>query len=416
MDKFTNSSWFFKVISLLLAILLYISVSVEGQVSTTSGGFTDTTDTINDIKVIAQYDSDNLLVTGIPESVSMTLQGSNSIVKTAILERKYELYVDLTSLPLGTHTVPIHYRNISDKLTVKIKPAEIKVTIYEKVTKNFPVQVQYINKDKLIEGYKLQDPLIKPKQVSITGPKETIDTIASVKAFVDLSGVQETFSKDVTVRAYTSAGEEVPITIDPSTVNVTVPVISPSKMVSIGIQQKGQLPSDLELVSIEVVPNEVTIFGPLSQIKSISSINNIEVDLSSITDNAVIEKSIPLPDGVEKALPDKVTIKVTVKKMMQKRIENVPIEITNVGSEYTAKITGPANGNSTITVYGEQSLVTNIKASDLSVVVDASTLTEGTHKVPIILKGPEGVQVTADVTEATITIQQQNTTTEQAPQ
>ncbi|MGM9986160.1 MAG: YbbR-like domain-containing protein [Bacillaceae bacterium] len=411
MDKFINSSWFLKIISLLLAVLLYISIAVEGEVgnlNTTGSFFSDVPEQIEDVKITAIYDSENLTVSGIPSGVDMTLQGSNSIVKSTILEKKYEVYVDLSSLPLGTHTVPLKYKNISDKLKVKLKPAQVTVTIQEKITKKFPVEVKYINKDKIVDGYKLEDPLIKPTRVTVTGPKETVDDITSIRAIVDLKGVNQTFSKNVNIRAYNDDGEEVPIDIEPNVVNVTIPVVTPSKVVSLNVKQTGKLSDNLELVSIEVDPKNVTIFGPLHQINSIGYLNGPEIDLSTIKESTVIEKDIPLIDGIEKALPSKVEIKITVRQIEKKTIKNVPIELTGLPSGYEANFVNPSDGKMDITIEGEKSIVDSINASDFKVNVNVSSYGAGQHKVSLQITAPKDVQLVSNLKEATIDIQKQD--------
>jgi YbbR domain-containing protein len=243
MDKLMSNHWFMKAFALLLTIMLYMSVNIEEKESksgTTRNavGQTDV-ETVTNVPVIAYYDEDNLVVFGVPKSVNVTLEGPASILKTTAVQRDFEIYVDLTNYELGTHNVTLKYKDISDKLTVKIDPATIQVTIQEKVSKDFSVDVDFIHKNKMPDGYSVEQPIVKPHVVSITGAKDVVDRVALVKARVDLDNASETVQQESRVIAYDREGKILNVDINPSVVEVTVPIASPSKSVPLKIIERG---------------------------------------------------------------------------------------------------------------------------------------------------------------------------------
>ena len=98
------------------------------------------------------YDNENLVVTGVPETVNMTIEGPTNIVQTTKLLKDFTLRVDLSSLPMGRHTVEIEHENISDKLQVRFDPATIEVVIEEKITQTFRVDPE-LNERLLAEDF-----------------------------------------------------------------------------------------------------------------------------------------------------------------------------------------------------------------------------------------------------------------------
>jgi len=58
----------------------------------------------------------------------------------------------------------------------------------------------------------------------------------------------------------------------------------------------GKLQENLELVRVEVIPNEVSIIGPESKVKETYKVRTSPIDLSSLTESIEIETDLILPD------------------------------------------------------------------------------------------------------------------------
>src|SRR5699024_6994513 len=160
MDNWFNNKWFVRGISLAFAILLYVFVSYEMTTTQSEsripgGADTDRVQTLNDVPVSIRIDGDKYVVSGVPEFVTVSLEGPNSILTPTVMQRNFEIFVDLRDLGEGTHTVDLEYTRISDELSVYIEPKTIDITIEERATEGFVVKVDCINIDKLPEGYEL---------------------------------------------------------------------------------------------------------------------------------------------------------------------------------------------------------------------------------------------------------------------
>src|SRR5690625_1922071 len=225
MDKWFKSKWFVRVISLAFAILLYVTVSVEGNPTQSDSRFiptsSDDMETIDDVPVDIRIDEERFVVSGVPEYVSVSLEGANSILTPTVRQRNFNAYVDLEGLGEGEHTVEIEHENVPNGLTVYIEPKAIDVTIEERETKEFNVNVDFINTDQLPDGYELGDPVVDPETVTITSSKNVISQIAMVKVFVDVTDVTDAINKrEVPVNVYDNRGNELKVHVEPETVGI----------------------------------------------------------------------------------------------------------------------------------------------------------------------------------------------------
>ncbi|MDG2703181.1 CdaR family protein, partial [Vibrio parahaemolyticus] len=129
MDKILNNRWAVKFLALVFALLLYGAVnSAQAPTPKKIGESffpTSTTDeaTLTDIPVKAYYDDEKYVVTGVPQTVNVTIKGSTSAVKTARQTKNFEIYADMQNLTTGTHKVELKARDVSKGITLTINPS-----------------------------------------------------------------------------------------------------------------------------------------------------------------------------------------------------------------------------------------------------------------------------------------------------
>lgn len=389
MDKLMDSRWFMRIISLILAIMLYLSVNPElEKLGTSALKQSDNTETIRGVPVEVIYDSENLVVTGVPETVDVTIEGPRSIVQSTKALKDFRIYVDLTNANIGVSQVPIKYENISDKLTVRIDPAYATVSIQERVSKEFSVEAEF-NKNQLAEGFIAETPIIHPEKVTIIGAKDVIDQISYVKATIDWQGkIDETISREASILVLDHNLNKLNVIVQPKTVQVTIPVKNPSKTVPVRIKTSGELPGGAEL--IEVVPSvkEVTLYGYEEVLKNIDALE-LEVDLSKIKETTEITLPVELQKGLNKASVPNVTVNVKIDPVEKKTFENIAVKTVGLSTSYEMEYVD--EGQVDLTVQGLKSQVDQLQADDFQVYVDVSKLAVGEHEVTIKVEGPEQV-------------------------
>ncbi|UHA60925.1 YbbR-like domain-containing protein [Metabacillus litoralis] len=325
MDRLMNNHWVMRIIALFLAIMLYASVNIEsgsqgGTQSTNPFNSSPSLDkaTVTDVPVVTYFDQENLVVTGVPEAVNVTLEGPTVALTKARTVKDFEIYADLNNLSIGTHRVQLKIKNLSEDLEASINPSTITVSIEEKVTKDFPVEVDFTNEDKLEEGYTPDQPIVNPNSIRVTASKEVIDRIETVQATVNLETAKETINQESRITIYDSDGNILPVEVEPSVVDVTVPIKSPSKTLPFKISREGELEKGLSILSIEPNPKEITVYGPLDVLEKYEFLDGIKVDLSKIQKDTSIEVDVPVPEGITKVSPEKIKLEIDVEEQQEK--------------------------------------------------------------------------------------------------
>jgi YbbR domain-containing protein len=405
MDKWMDNPWFIKILSLVLALLLYSSVSHTG-----SNKLTDvyvpgeqTTATITNIPVKAYYDTENLVVSGIPNTVDMTIKGPITHVQTAKALRNFEVYVDLTNAKIGRQKVKLQVKDLSDRLKATIKPATINVTVQEKITKEFKVDAEF-NVNQIEDGFAADQPVVEPKRVKITGAKSEIDRIAYVKAVVeDDKPLKDTITREARVQVLDRDLNKLAVVVQPAAVKVTIPIKETNKTVPINIVQKGTPPTGVTISSISLDTKQAVISGSDDILKNTNSVR-VEVDVSKITDNTTLTLPVIISNGVTKVTPQLVKATVTVNKQGEKTISGVPIKMKGLAPNNTAEITDPANQMISLIVDGPSAALNTMGPGDFSAYIDLSNLDAGSHDVDIHIDGPPEVKWKPDKSKATITI------------
>ena len=395
MDKLTSSSWFMKMGAFLIAIIMFFSVNSNPDNKSNNSIDTPSsteTATIKNVPVEIYYDTNNLVVSGIPEMLDITIEGPKSLVISAKNKMDFEIYVDLSDPEIGTQKVPIKVKNLSDKISYTLTQNNTTAVVEEKVSETFDVEVEF-DKSLLAKGYTSDPPYVSPSEVKITGAKSHVEEVSVVKATVKTnSDVTNDITTEATVQAFDNNMNLLDVNIKPNTVDISINVNSPSKEVSLSTKVTGAPPEGVTIESIKLDSEKATIYGGESILKGIKEIS-VPVDVSNIDEDTIIEIPVSLPDGVVGSSVDTVKVTIKVKKKDYTRtISNIPVEITGQDEDkYETKIIEPSNGMVDLVIEGEESIIKPLKVSDFKVFVDVGDLKEGSHNVTLMVNAPDNV-------------------------
>ncbi|WP_100013035.1 YbbR-like domain-containing protein [Lentibacillus sediminis] len=408
MDNWFNSKWFVRVISLVFAVLLYVFVSVEinnteNNDDNAAPGNSDEMQTLEEVPVNIRIDSENYIVSGVPETVSVTLGGTTGILTATVIQQNFDVYVDLQGLEAGEHTVEIQH-DINNDLEVYIEPKTIEVTIEERASEEFQVTADFFNEDQMADGYELGEYQVTPETVTITSSQRVIDRIGMVKVYVNLDGVGDAINnREVPVNVYDSQGNELNVQVEPENVEVSAEVENPSKTVPVSVATTGELPEGYEVSSITSGTEEVEIFARTSILEGIEEVTTEEIDLSEVTESGTIEASLALPDGV--SVPEMENIEVAIELEQTRIFENVGIEAEPPEAGQDVNFIDPETGEMDFTVTGNQAVVSELAAEDFQIAVNLDGLGAGQHQLPVTIEGPDQENLTVEEAQEQVTIE-----------
>ncbi len=350
---------------------------------------------LSNVPIVADYNEENFVVEGIPESADIVLMGRKSDLYLAEQLGDHKLTLDLTDINEGTHKVNLKYNNPINTLDYKLDPSRITLVVYEKVSATKTLTNDILNTDKLNNTLVISNIALDRDDVIVKSYREKLDTVASVKAIVDVNALNAsqagTYSLDnVKLVAYNEIGNEISdVEIVPSTVTATVTITSPSKVVPVNVIPIGEPASGSAISSITANVNTVTLYGEEAVLNTISEIN-VEIDVNNLANDKTYQETIVKPNGVRSISETAITIKVEMEKETSKEFENIPITFKNLDtSKYIVQATQDQVTSVTVVVKGVDAVLNKLKAEDITAYIDLAKLEEGSYTVPVMVSGTD---------------------------
>lgn len=316
MKDFFNRPWVYRVLSLGLAVLLFVYVTNQNLGSTRSSQSTEQAAVANTKETLSETlqvdaDLDTYYVTGYPKKVSITIAGPNANVIAAKNTRNFRVYIDVRGLKVGTHTVRIKQSGLNKSLSYIIKPETVKVKIATRADKTFPIQANY-KSSKIADGYLTDTPTISPSTVRVSGAKSEVARVSQVVANLNLANnTTESFEQEVLLEALDKNGNTVDVLLTPQTAHVELPVYLPSKKLKVDLVQSGP-GDDNRIYSLTSSVNSVTVYAPQSVLDKLDKTLDVPVDVNGISNNTQKTVKLVKPDGVVSLDPSSIAVNVQV--------------------------------------------------------------------------------------------------------
>lgn len=222
LDHILLNKKFIKVISLVIAILMYINVNNATDISI--HGQSDTGMVYNDVTINYLYDKEKYVIETKNTKVNMSLTGSLDAIRRTKNGQKYEVFVDLNDYNIGHHKdVGLSYSGIAKGVEVMFSNPVVDVDIFEKISRTFDLKYELVNTENSdIRNIKKIN--LALEKVTIKSSKEILDKVVTVKALVDVKNKSEDFVLDeAKIVAYDENGVIIDnIDIEPANVKATV--------------------------------------------------------------------------------------------------------------------------------------------------------------------------------------------------
>lgn len=315
MKNFWTKSWFIRIVSLLLAILIVIYIDSTQTGFLTQGEDSRTKQTATETQTVrvplqVSVDTDKYYVVGYPEKVKVTLEGSNALVTSTVNTQNFRAYIDLTNKNVGNHTVRVRLSGLNKQLSASVNPKTIKVNIQRRKSRTMPVQIGY-NKNAVANGYHLGKMSVNPSQVEVTGAGSEVEQIDQIVAKVSLpNNLNHDYERQVMLVAEDKKGHQLNVVIQPATARVNIPVSIDKKTVKLSLNSKNE--ANNKVYSVTAKQNDITLYGEKSALDKLNKIN-LNVDLRKVTSSTTKTYHIALPKGIVRAEPSSVQIQIKVK-------------------------------------------------------------------------------------------------------
>ena len=386
-----------RLTALVLAIILYAVVNFN-TLSSIIANPLEYSRRLEDVPVVARYNSDTFELSGLDEAVDIVVYGDATSVTNSLLNEG-KIIADLEGLDEGTHDVKLKAEGFGNGVEVATDPSNVVITLKKKTTAQFEVSYDLIHLDQMENIYSVGTPSFESATVNVRASKDTLDTIAFVKALIDVTNKAEDFDQEARLVAYDDNGSPVNAEIIPNVIKVHVPVTSPNKTVPVEVQISGEVPDNMAISSITLDQQAVTIYGAESTLQEIDKVV-VTLNASTITKDSTILRPVVLPTGVSTANINQISLSVTVGELKSRTVRNVPINYINNTNNF--KASQPDNKTTTnVIVTGTQENINMVTAEDINVYIDLINATPGIQEFQLQVDQPSSGLVKYNLEDAT---------------
>lgn len=319
MDKLFNSVWSLRIVALILALALFTYVKADINAGRETANSKDV-EILYNVPLEVYQDDESLIVTGLPESVNITVSGSAQEIIQMKISQDYVVFVDLNNLTIGEYHVPIQHEGFSDKLNISIEPASVNIMIEESVSKELRVDPE-MNNRLIAEDYVLKEMVAEPKTVVVTGAKSMIESISYVKATVTgEQGIEQSFEQEANVKVLNAELNRLDVQVEPEKVKVNVTIEQYSKEIPLTLKKVGKLESGTVIESLSLEPTKVKVTGKKAVIDELSELV-VEFDVSELDESGTYNAQIQVPEGIT-IESDKVKVHADIDRKVALNIDN----------------------------------------------------------------------------------------------
>lgn len=319
--------------------------------------------------------------------VDLTLRGNRSDLKK-YSNSNITAIVDLSQIThAGDHQLECSASFQSGTAEVVSKnPSQIAVTVADKLTKTVPVEVTYIGS--VPEGYEAgrQDVEMDHTTVTVSGPKKTIDRIASAGIVVDLTGRMTSFAQDYPITLCGIDGRPIAddsfVTVNLSDIRAVVQVYK-VKVVSLRFVP-DYTSSGLQENMVTVYPQveTVTLIGNSDDLEKVDSVLTFTIPLSDYS-QATTEVFTPtLPDGVR--CKEEIRAHIQIPDMVRRWMTISNFTLDNVPEGMQVSLVKDAM----VEIWGPREIVEQLSADEVLGVVDCSAISGSSAYVPVFYVVP----------------------------
>lgn len=255
------------------------------------------------------------------------------------------------------------------------------------VTLLVPVELRNIPQNKI-----LLLPKLPQAQVRLRGPSYLLSNVASSPPSIVFRvppDVGERFTVSLQSSAFaTPAGVEV-LSIDPPEIEFIFDELV-SKSFPLIVPRIGQLEGDLKLERIEILPENVVVTGPKTELQGLPNVETTPVDLRGITQTSQRELELRVPGRFSKLAVNKVSVRIVVSTLTQeRRFSSIPIQPPAGSSAHF--LFRPAVA--TVEVSGPRRRIKRLAANELRVEPKLEPAASGSMTVPLEVTLPEGISL-----------------------
>ncbi len=367
--------WSYVLLALLLSLILWFYVTLQAN---------PLEEKLYEVPVDYINLEEDLTISEKIDYVTVRVQ-SNSNILSSVEAKDISAYVNMAAAEIGTFTGAVMVDIPDNVQLVSISDSTVIITVEEVSQINKEVTINY-GKAAVADGYMSMDGAVYPNTVTISGPSDKLDAIASVYVEVNLANMDSNYDGVLPVNVVDANGASLAswIDVEPSNVEVLIPIVSnnPTKVVPVSPTIIGSVAEGYTITRTVVEPSVVTITGAQTAIDSINYAYTSAVDISNATTDIITQVKLLDNTGITYVDNFNSTINVIVVVEEEKTvtIENVAITTENASSDYNYNL---QKSTISVKVVGPASVVEALTNTDIVAKVDVTDAVLGENALII---------------------------------
>ncbi len=241
MAEWMNRKSFLLVMSFILTIFLFaLATDANGGLRSSSLNPQSSSNTITNVPIYVDINSDEYAVTGLPDSVALRLEGPNSLILSTTGNGTYRVKTpNLTELGEGKHTITLEVTGLPTGVHGIVSPETVEINIEKITTKEVPVVVK-ADASSIGNGYQVGEGVASPATVTVKAATSIVNQVDKVVANVAIpEGTKTDYTTTAQLQALDATGKPVAVKIDPERVQVRVSISSSQKTVPLVLTTTG---------------------------------------------------------------------------------------------------------------------------------------------------------------------------------
>lgn len=310
-----RANWPFKVLSIVVAILLWVYVLGAENPEDTQGV---------ECPVVAQNVPSELEVIGVtPDTVEVRVKGREHSFEHANFDRM-RMLADLKGAEAGAQKVSLSPGGVPAGLRVLpgyVASATVKL---DKIIAR-PKPVHHEQRGEPARGYAITGISVQPQEVTVRGAVSRVHGVRHVVAVANISGINSTTEIDANLEARDNY--DVPVTglkFKPERVKVRVEVKRVNTKTVPVRPRIGSPPSGWQVSAVETTPPVVTVTASGELLAGISSVATVPVNISGLRGTKSYRVALSAPEKVSVLEQGSVRLTVTTQRTRTRTSEPEP--------------------------------------------------------------------------------------------
>jgi len=289
MDRTRGKNITAKILALILAVVLWLYVTNDQN---------PPVEVSLAVPLATRNVVSPLVVVDTPDSVRIKVRGSRSMI-AGLQAQDVTAYLDMKGLAEGRHIAKVSVQVPLSLELLEVNPDKVQVRLDTVVSRKLPVEIRLSGT--AATGTAVARVIANPEQVTIEGPRSTVDSADKVILPLDLAGKNADFSVGVFPTVINREGKEVEgLTLHPEKIIISATLVRGLNQKAVEVKPivYGELAVGTVLRSITVKPVKVEISGEPQVIEKVDFIYTEPINVAGINRDTVKEVKLQLKEGM----------------------------------------------------------------------------------------------------------------------